>query len=151
MTAWLDIEVLILDYCFYLGPVTNHPFDDRPEYSTHICMIGSRFINPHFPAVLCKSFLGPEGRVCSFCVFASFRCVPIRKQSSGGWCISSSDLSRDNVPVTRQIDPLLVACWQTWWADVYPHRICFLVFVSLVFILLKDFLWMYLMQAIVKL
>ena len=30
-----------LDYCLYLGPATNHPFDDRPEYYTHFCMICS--------------------------------------------------------------------------------------------------------------
>ena len=31
--------LLILDYWFYLGPATNHPFDDWPEFSTHFCMI----------------------------------------------------------------------------------------------------------------
>jgi hypothetical protein len=65
----LVIVVLILHYCFYLRPASNHLFDDRPEYSTHLCMIGSRFINPHFPAVLlCQCFSGLEGLVCCFCV-----------------------------------------------------------------------------------
>ena len=35
------IVVIILDYCFYLGPALNHPFDDRSEYYTHFCMICS--------------------------------------------------------------------------------------------------------------
>ena len=76
----LVIFVLILHYCFYLRPASNHPFNDRPEYSTHLCMIGSRFINPHFPAVLCKCFPGLEGCVCSSW---SFSRVLIRRLSAG--------------------------------------------------------------------
>jgi hypothetical protein len=56
------------------------------------------------------------------------------------YCINrSSDLSRDNcrtpslngVSTRRQIDPILLACWRTWSADAYPHRIRFLVDISL--------------------
>ena len=32
-----------------------------------LCMVGSRCINLYFQAVLRKGFLGPKGRVSSFC------------------------------------------------------------------------------------
>ena len=32
----LVIVVLVLQYCFYLRPASNHPFNDKPEYSMFI-------------------------------------------------------------------------------------------------------------------